>query len=109
MSILEWFGNKEKLSTKPSEKLNIPGELWVKCFSCKETLFLKDLEENLKVCPKCEHHFRLTAKERRDLLCDKGSFTETHDSLKPKDFLKFSDTEAYADRIKKAQKNAQRA
>jgi acetyl-CoA carboxylase carboxyl transferase subunit beta len=106
MSILDWFAQKEKKEkTAPaSEKLNIPGNVWNKCPKCSDVLFSKDLETNLQVCPKCQHHFRLSPHERITFLFDKGSFTETHADVEGIDFLKFKDTEKYSERLKKAQK-----
>ncbi len=106
MSILDWFAQKEKKEkTLPaSERLNIPGNVWNKCPKCSEVLFLKDLEINFKVCPKCQHHFRLSPLERIQYICDKGSFVESHALVEGTDFLEFEDTEKYAERLKKAQK-----
>lgn len=103
MSILEWFGKKEQLR-KGSDKLNIPGDLWVKCFNCKEILYLKDLENNLKVCTKCGYHFRISAKERIHYITDKDSFKELNANVRSKDFLGFKDTESYQSRLDKANK-----
>ena len=75
MSILDWFQRQEREST-PKKKLNIPGDLWVKCFSCGEILYNKELEENLKVCSKCGYHFRLTTEERISITIDENSFKE---------------------------------
>ena len=65
-SIHEWFLKKKKereLEYK-AEKLDIPGNLWVKCYKCGSAIYNKDLEATLKVCPKCNYHFKLTFKER---------------------------------------------
>lgn len=101
MSILDWFAKKEKNSVQ-TERLNLPGELWIKCPNCSETLFLKDLELNKKVCTHCNYHYRLTPEERVKFTFDVGSFKEFDDHLKPVDFLGFKDTETYTNRIKKA-------
>lgn len=63
--------------------------LWVKCESCGEVLFLKDLEANLKVCPKCQYHFKLTSRERVNLFLDGNSFQELDSLLAPIDPLNF--------------------
>ena len=105
MSIVDWFANKEKRRPS-SKKLNIPGDLWVKCLACSEVLFLKDLESNFKVCPKCAYHFRISPEERLKFLFDADSFEETNAGIGPVDFLTFTGTEAYADRIKRAQKKS---
>ena len=52
----------------------MPNGMWVKCESCNEVIYAKQLEENLKVCPKCNYHFRMKAVERISLLLDEGSF-----------------------------------
>ena len=104
MSILDWFAKKEK-KVQQRKKLDIPGELWVKCYACSDTLYLKDLEENLKVCPcKKQYHFRITAKERIAFLLDKDSFKETETDLEPQDYLTFTDTAPYKDKLKATQK-----
>jgi len=106
MSILEWFSNKEKTASNGNgaaqAKLNIPGDVWVKCSQCNEVLFSKDLENNLKVCPQCEFHFRISPQERIQYIFDDNSFEETHINIKSVDFLKFEDTEKYDQRLKKA-------
>ncbi len=105
MSILDWFAKKEK-TTVSTNKLNIPGDLWVKCPKCGEVLFVKDLEANLKVCPSCGYHFRLTPQERIQYFFDNHSFEERYSDLAPVDFLDFKDTVPYKDRIKQAVKKS---
>jgi len=102
MSILDWFEKKEKAAIT-REKLNIPDDLWVKCFDCGGMLYLKDLEQNKKVCSHCNYHFRLTPLERITQLLDADSFVECNAEIAPVDFLSFSDTSPYKERIKKAQ------
>lgn len=101
MSIIDWFNDKQKDKGK-SKRLDIPGDLWVKCFHCSETLYLKDLEANAKVCNECGYHFRISPDERISLLFDEKSFKETEAHIKAVDFLKFEDTEAYGKRLDKA-------
>ena len=105
-SINEWFSKKkeEKELEARSEKLDIPGNLWVKCFGCKQTIYSKDLENNLKVCPKCGYHFRLTSSERLKITADEGSFSEDDALIVSKDFLKFNDTMPYGKRLEEAKK-----
>ena len=102
MSIHDWFKRKklQKETEYTHERLDIPGNLWVKCYKCKQTLFAKDLENNLKVCPKCNYHFKLTAKERIKQLTENDSFKEIDASLISVNFLNFRDTKDYGDRIK---------
>ena len=101
MSILDWFNKKEK-NRSHNERLDIPEDLWVKCFNCKDTLFLKDLEANKKVCTKCNYHFRLSPEERIELVLDEDTFKEYGAGLSPVDVLSFKDTKSYPDRIKQA-------
>lgn len=107
MSILDWFANREK-ETVSAEKLNIPGDLWVKCSACDTVLFIKDLEANKRVCSSCNHHFRISPEERVKQTFDKGSFVELESEMTAVDFLKFEDTERYEDRLKKAIKKTKK-
>ncbi len=74
--------------------------LWIKCDSCRSIIWKKDLQENWQVCPKCDHHFRLNAKRRLDLLLDDGLWTEMDAELVSNDPLMFVDTKPYAKRLK---------
>ncbi len=104
MSILDWFATKNSANKSVTSKLDIPGNLWIKCIACGETLYSKDFEQNLKVCPKCEHHFRLTCHERLNITVDADSFIEIDYDLSPADSLDFTDIKAYKDRIVEANK-----
>ncbi|MEO5351420.1 MAG: acetyl-CoA carboxylase carboxyl transferase subunit beta, partial [Magnetococcus sp. YQC-3] len=104
MSIMDWFAKRNRSRTVGREKLDIPGDLWVKCISCGSVLYSKDLEEKLKVCPSCQHHFRLTCWERLAITVDEGSFVEINSTMKPVNSLGFVDTVSYDDRIKQAEK-----
>ena len=101
MSVLEWFSKRDKEKVN-SEKRSIPDDLWVKCFKCSDTIYLKELENNLKVC-RCGYHFRISPEERINYIFDKDSFEELNQDVQPVDALGFEDTEPYKDRIKKAQ------
>jgi acetyl-CoA carboxylase carboxyl transferase subunit beta len=83
------------------ERKEIPDGLWVKCNRCSQITYNKDLDKNLKVCPKCNFHFRINARERLELLIDKGSFQEFDKNLKTINVLNFPE---YENKIKKAQK-----
>jgi len=85
---------------KPNE---FPSHLWTQCPNCNEMLFNKQLARNLNVCTKCEHHFRLGARERIELLVDKGSFHEHDAALTSGDPLGFIDSKPYPERIAAAQ------
>ncbi|KAF0133317.1 MAG: acetyl-CoA carboxylase carboxyl transferase subunit beta [Candidatus Saganbacteria bacterium] len=103
ISIQEWFSlNKKRDKEKEPQRLNIPENLWVKCHSCKTTIYNKDLEANLKVCPKCGYHYRLSSRERMKITIDEGTFKEFDANLKSCDFLAFSDTVPYQKRIEDA-------
>ncbi len=98
---MAWF-KKEK--DKTPRKVKIPEGIWVKCNSCKEIIYRKEVDRNLKVCPKCNYHFRISAKERISLLADNGTFVETGEGLASKDPLKFKDQKSYKERLKDSQK-----
>jgi len=80
-------------------KKDIPGGLWQKCPSCKETLYNKDLAENYKVCTKCEHHFPLTALERVAYTLDEDSFVEIDSGMESVDALSFIDKTSYEEKL----------
>ena len=67
-----WFQRLAPKLLNGDSKTNIPVGVWIKCPECGETLFSKDLDKNLKVCPACQYHFRLTAEERIAQLLDEG-------------------------------------
>ncbi|MGH2548690.1 MAG: acetyl-CoA carboxylase, carboxyltransferase subunit beta, partial [Thermomicrobiales bacterium] len=77
---------------------NVPSDLWVKCPSCRELIYSKELVDNLRVCPKCEHHFRLRARERISMLVDVGSFQEWDSQVTPQNPLNFADGSGPYDR-----------
>ncbi len=105
---MSWF-LREK--TPPSGddvgKKAIPNGIWLKCERCKEIIYKAELEKNLKVCPKCDYHYRLSAAERLQMLLDQGSFDEKDPDLAPSDPLKFRDSKRYKDRVKSATKKTQ--
>jgi acetyl-CoA carboxylase carboxyl transferase subunit beta len=81
---------------------NTPAGLWKKCNSCGEILQNTKLEENYQVCPFCDHHFRLSAVERVNLLIDKGTFKSIADNYCSKDPLEFFDKKPYTQRLEEA-------
>lgn len=101
LSIHDWFKRKklQKETEYTRERLDIPGNLWVKCYKCNQAIFAKDLEANLKVCPKCHYHFKLSSTERIKQITNNHSFKEINVSLTSKNFLNFTDTKSYAQRI----------
>ena len=108
MSILDWFNKNKENEPKQDQRLDIPGDLWVKCPSCKATLYLKDLEDNNKVCT-CGYHFRISPEDRINLHFDDNSFNEIETNIEAIDFLKFEDTESYELRLKKAKQKTKHA
>ena len=103
---MSWFKRDKKAIeqvTPPEERRVRTEGLWVKCESCRAIVFRKDLEENLYVCPKCQFHFRMSAKKRLELLMD-GKWTEHDAGMVSTDPLTFVDTKPYAKRNKDAQK-----
>jgi acetyl-CoA carboxylase carboxyl transferase subunit beta len=97
---MAWFKrDKTPLAQSDEKKVRVPEGLWTKCQNCRETLYSKDLEKNYNVCPKCNHHFRISAGKRVDLLLDEGSFVEFDADLVSVDFLEFKDSKSYQERI----------
>ncbi len=86
------------------QKASVPEGLWKKCPRCEQTLYRGDLERNFEVCPKCEHHLRITARRRIELFMDPEEQQELSVELEPVDVLKFKDLKKYKDRISAAQK-----
>ncbi len=84
-------------------KKTVPEGLWHKCAACEAVLYHADLEKNLEVCPKCNYHNRINARERLDLFLDVEGRYEIGADIQPVDSLKFKDTKKYSDRLKDAQ------
>ena len=85
-------------------KKNIPEGLWYKCPSCQSVLYRSDLESNMEVCPNCNFHNRITARERIKLLLDMPAQIEIGKKILPVDTLKFKDTVSYKERLSLSQK-----
>src|SRR5262245_2489423 len=77
----------------------VPEGVWMRCESCKETLFRKDVERNLNVCPQCQQHFPVPARERVAQVLDNDTFEEWFPELEPADPLEFNDRRPYAERV----------
>ena len=99
---MAWFKKARKpMGSATAEKPSrVPEGLWVKCPGCSQILYNKDLEKNLSVCPKCAHHFRISAAERLRVLLDDGHWTEHDPNLVSNDPLRFTDTKRYRDRLR---------
>jgi acetyl-CoA carboxylase carboxyl transferase subunit beta len=100
---MSWFKREDHKIVNDAEKTVRTEGLWIKCGSCSQPLFKKDLEENLQVCPKCGHHFRFDARSRIDTLLEPG-YTLVDLELKSTDPLDFTDLKPYKKRLAEAQK-----
>lgn len=95
-----WFHKEKAGIDKGSErKVKVPEGMWIKCQGCSETLLASDIEANLNVCPKCGHHYRISARRRLELLLDNGTWQEFDSEMTSVDFLEFKDAKSYQDRI----------
>ena len=98
---MNWFTRVRNSLGFGEEKKSTEKDLWIKCKSCQEMLFVREYEENLNVCPRCEHHGRIGADRRLELLLDPG-FELLPQPEVEEDPLKFRDTKKYTDRLKAA-------
>jgi acetyl-CoA carboxylase carboxyl transferase subunit beta len=97
---MAWSKRARKPIVSTREKSSrVPEGLWVKCPGCSKVIYNKDLASNLSVCPKCGHHFRITAAERLRMLFDDGVWVEHDRELASTDPLHFSDTKTYKSRL----------
>ena len=90
---------------KTTQKSNIPEGVWSKCNSCNAVLYKSELERQISVCPKCDHHMRISARKRIDSFLDQNNRMELGEEFEAQDILKFKDSKRYKDRISAAQKN----
>ncbi|MCG6870833.1 MAG: acetyl-CoA carboxylase, carboxyltransferase subunit beta [Gammaproteobacteria bacterium] len=104
---MNWFEKllPPKIKTSASAtKRGVPEGLWTKCKTCNAVLYRAELERNLDVCPKCDHHMRIGARKRLDCFLDPEGRQEIGVQLRPVDVLKFRDERKYRDRLHDAQK-----
>ncbi|MBV9573633.1 MAG: acetyl-CoA carboxylase carboxyl transferase subunit beta, partial [Acidobacteriales bacterium] len=100
---MTWFRRQSgELDTSGEKRVHTEG-LWVKCESCRQIIWKKDMEENLNVCPKCGKHFRIHARERLAQLLDNEQYEILNSELSSTDPLKFSDLKSYSSRLRQAQ------
>ncbi len=90
----------------PSDKKGVPEGLWIKCPGCAETVFKKQVEGNLMVCPKCQYHMRVSGRQRVQQLIDPDSFEPFNQDMAPADPLGFIDSKPYLQRIRETQKKS---
>ena len=103
---MEWF-KKTREGIVGGEKKEIPKGLWTKCESCGEIIFVRELEKNLWVCPKCNYHFRIRFKDYLELLLDPGEWKEYDKNIVSADPLRFKDSKRYPDRIRDSRKKTE--
>ena len=101
---MAWFRKEKTPLEAPKNKHVMTEGLWEKCQGCKQTLWKKDLDENLQCCPKCDHHFRMSAQARLAMLFDHGRHVEFDGQLSSTDPLRFADRKSYRDRLAQAEK-----
>jgi acetyl-CoA carboxylase carboxyl transferase subunit beta len=98
---IAWFKKIRKPKQAVEHKrIQVPEGLWVKCNSCKEIIYKKEVLRNANVCPKCGYHFRISARERLSSLFDEGRYQEIDTDIYSVDPLKFKDAKAYKDRLR---------
>lgn len=90
---------------KTTQKRNIPEGVWSKCSACNAVLYRVELERQMSVCPKCDHHMRISGRKRIEGFLDSGDRVELGTEFKAQDVLKFKDSKRYKDRLTSAQKN----
>ncbi|MGB0899058.1 MAG: acetyl-CoA carboxylase, carboxyltransferase subunit beta [Psychrobium sp.] len=106
---MSWIEKIEKMlpsGIASQRKHNIPEGVWSHCSDCGQIIYSVELERNLHVCPKCDHHMRISARNRLLAFLDHDSTTELGTEHEPQDLLKFKDTKKYKDRINSAQKSS---
>jgi acetyl-CoA carboxylase carboxyl transferase subunit beta len=94
----------EGQAKRPREKRGVPSGLWLRCDDCGETVFRKEVQKLMSVCPVCGHHMYLSAADRVKFLLDEGTFEEWDSGLLPADPLEFVDNKSYAERVVAEQK-----
>ena len=105
---MAWFKKGEedvKEGKEKREEIKLSDNLWVKCKSCNEIIYRRVIERNLQVCPKCNYHFQIPARQRIEGLVDPGTFIEYDADLVSGDPLEFKDTKRYPHRIKEVQES----
>jgi acetyl-CoA carboxylase carboxyl transferase subunit beta len=102
---MSWFEKlmPSRISTENRTR-SVPEGVWIKCPTCDAQLYRNELERNLQVCPKCDYHMRIGARQRLEFFLDAESQTELSAGLEPEDPLKFRDSKRYRDRLVQAQK-----
>ncbi len=103
---MSWF-TKLLPKISSSTKKGVPEGIWSKCDACMAILYRAELDQNLQVCPKCDHHMRVSGRARLEIFLDENDREELGQDIEPADRLKFRDSKKYKDRISAAQKKTQ--
>jgi len=103
---MSWFEKilPSRIKTNGSSRRTVPEGVWTKCTSCNAVLYRAELDRNLEVCPKCNHHMRIGARIRIENFLDEENREEIATDVKPVDILKFRDSKKYKDRLSQSQK-----
>ncbi|MCG8380029.1 MAG: acetyl-CoA carboxylase, carboxyltransferase subunit beta [Proteobacteria bacterium] len=103
---MSWFKKilPSRNKTNGNNRRTVPEGVWTKCEACNAVLYRAELDRNLEVCPKCNHHMRITARIRLEKFLDEGDREEIGTGIKPVDILKFKDSKRYKDRLNQSQK-----
>jgi len=101
---MKLFSRHQSSLPSRKRKRDIPAGLWTKCESCGQLVYNKALDENLRVCPKCDFHFPLPARDRLQLTIDEGTFEEWDADLTPLDPLQFSVPKPYSEKLAEEQR-----
>ena len=104
---MNWFKKilPSRIKTNGNDRRTVPEGVWTKCNDCGAVLYREELDKNLEVCPKCNHHMKISARTRLEYFLDEEYKKEIGTNIKPIDVLKFRDTKRYKDRLNQAKKN----
>lgn len=103
---MSWFRKliPSRIQTNGTSRRSVPEGVWTKCIKCNAVLYRAELERNLEVCPKCNHHMRISARNRLEQFLDEEPLVEIGTDIRPVDRLRFRDSKKYKDRLAQAQK-----
>jgi acetyl-CoA carboxylase carboxyl transferase subunit beta len=103
---MSWFRKliPSRIQTNGTSRRSVPEGVWTKCVKCNAVLYRAELERNLEVCPKCNHHMRISARNRLEQFLDEEPLVEIGTDIRPVDRLRFRDSKKYKDRLAQAQK-----
>ena len=104
---MNWFKKilPSRIKTDSNGRRTVPEGVWTKCDDCGTVLYREELDKNLEVCPKCNHHMKIRARSRLESFLDEEFRKEIGNNIHPIDILKFRDTKRYKDRLSQAKKN----